>query len=44
MAINIRVDSPNIKYTEEFIQAKYEYHTTKITENNNNNVTVSIIY
>ncbi|XP_008556593.1 inositol-3-phosphate synthase 1-A [Microplitis demolitor] len=41
MAINIRVDSPNIKYTEEFIQAKYEYHTTKITENNNNNVTLS---
>ncbi|XP_046751060.1 inositol-3-phosphate synthase 1-B [Diprion similis] len=28
----IHVKSPNVKYTEEFLEADYEYHTTKVTK------------
>ncbi|CAD6225931.1 GSCOCG00005799001-RA-CDS [Cotesia congregata] len=38
---NIRVNSPNVKYTEEFIEAKYEYQTTKIDSTDESGIVVS---
>lgn len=26
----VKVESPNVKYTEEYIETRYEYHTTKV--------------
>ncbi|XP_043252370.1 inositol-3-phosphate synthase 1-A isoform X1 [Colletes gigas] len=31
MALKIRVDSPNVKYTDDYIEAQYEYRTTYVT-------------
>lgn len=31
MALKIRVESPKVKYTENYLEAEYEYQTTKIT-------------
>ncbi|CAD1476609.1 unnamed protein product [Heterotrigona itama] len=41
MALKIRVDSPNVKYTEDYIEARYEYQTTSVTEGNSVNYTVT---
>ncbi|CAK9811075.1 Inositol-3-phosphate synthase 1-B [Anthophora plagiata] len=41
MALKIRVESPKVKYTEDYIEAQYEYQTTKVTEDNNINYTVT---
>ncbi|XP_046604496.1 inositol-3-phosphate synthase 1-A [Neodiprion virginianus] len=30
--MKIHVKSPNVKYTEEFLESDYEYHTTKVTK------------
>lgn len=32
MALKIRVESPKVKYTEDYIEARYEYQTTNVTE------------
>uniref|UniRef100_V9IB45 Myo-inositol 1-phosphate synthase A1 n=1 Tax=Apis cerana TaxID=7461 RepID=V9IB45_APICE len=32
MALKIRVQSPKVKYTEDCIEAQYEYQTTNVTE------------
>ncbi|XP_012267537.2 inositol-3-phosphate synthase 1-A [Athalia rosae] len=32
MAFKIHVNSPNVKYNDEFLEANYEYHTTKVTK------------
>lgn len=32
MALKIHVNSPNVKYTNECIEANYEYQTTKVTK------------
>lgn len=34
MALKIRVNSPNVKYTEDCIEAQYEYQTTKVMQDN----------
>lgn len=41
---NVRVNSPNVKYTEEFIEAKYEYQTTKIESAEESGIVVSIFF
>lgn len=42
MGLKIRVESPKVKYTEDFIEAQYEYETTNVTEDDNMQYTVSI--
>ncbi|XP_043513769.1 inositol-3-phosphate synthase 1-B [Frieseomelitta varia] len=41
MALKIRVQSPKVKYTEDYIEAQYEYQTTNVTEDNSVNYTVT---
>lgn len=41
MALKIRVQSPKVKYTEDCIEAQYEYQTTNVTEDDTK-YTVSI--
>ncbi|XP_033175096.1 inositol-3-phosphate synthase 1-B isoform X1 [Bombus impatiens] len=41
MALKIRVESPKVKYTEDYIEAQYEYQTTNVTEDNSGNYTVT---
>lgn len=31
--LKIRVDSPKVRYSEDFIEAEYEYRTTRVAEN-----------
>ena len=31
MALKVRVESPKVKYTEDYLEAEYEYQTTKVT-------------
>ncbi|XP_031830804.1 inositol-3-phosphate synthase isoform X1 [Nomia melanderi] len=40
MALKIRVKSPKVKYTEEYIEAQYEYQTTNVIEDNGSKLTV----
>ncbi|XP_011646772.1 inositol-3-phosphate synthase 1-A [Pogonomyrmex barbatus] len=35
-SLKVRVDSPRIRYSEDFIEAEYEYQTINVTENNEN--------
>lgn len=39
MSVNIRINSPNVKYTDKHIAAQYSYHTTSV-QREGNNVTV----
>lgn len=41
MALKIRVQSPKVKYTEDCIEAQYEYQTTNVIEDDTK-YTVSI--
>lgn len=41
MALKIRVQSSKVKYTEDYIEAQYEYQTTNVTEDNSVNYTVT---
>ncbi|XP_017791627.1 PREDICTED: inositol-3-phosphate synthase 1-A [Habropoda laboriosa] len=41
MVLKIRVESPKVKYTEDYIEAQYEYQTTNVTEDDNINYTVT---
>lgn len=41
MALKIRVESPKVKYTEDYIEAQYEYQTTNVTEDDNEKFTVT---
>lgn len=34
MATSFLVDSPNVKYTQEFIEAKYTYGTVQVCQEN----------
>lgn len=36
-SLKVRVDSPKVRYTEDFIEAEYEYRTTKVAEADENN-------
>ncbi|KZC09470.1 Inositol-3-phosphate synthase 1-B, partial [Dufourea novaeangliae] len=40
MALKIRVESPKVKYTEDYIEAQYEYETTNVTEDDDYKYTV----
>lgn len=31
--LKVRVDSPKVRYSEDFIEAEYEYRTTRVAEN-----------
>lgn len=42
MALKIRVDSPKVKYTEDYMEAQYEYQTTNVKEDDDMKYTVSI--
>lgn len=33
--LKVRVDSPRLRYTDDFIEAEYEYRTTSVTGDNN---------
>ncbi|XP_032665042.1 inositol-3-phosphate synthase 1-B [Odontomachus brunneus] len=35
--LKVRVDSPRLRYTNDFIEAEYEYQTTSVTETGDNN-------
>lgn len=35
--LKVRVDSPRLRYTNDFIEAEYEYQTTSVTETSDNN-------
>ena len=41
MALKIRVESPKVKYTEDYIEARYEYQTTNVTEDDTMTYTVT---
>ncbi|XP_066584043.1 inositol-3-phosphate synthase 1-A [Prorops nasuta] len=34
MDLKVRVNSPKVKYAEDYIEAEYEYQTTKVKQNN----------
>jgi len=34
--LKMRVDSPKVRYSEDFIEAEYEYQTISVTEENEN--------
>ncbi|XP_078040239.1 inositol-3-phosphate synthase isoform X1 [Augochlora pura] len=40
MALKIRVDSSKVKYTEDYIEAQYDYQTTNVTEDSDSKYTV----
>lgn len=35
--LRVHVDSPRLRYTDEFLEAEYEYRTTSVTETGDNN-------
>lgn len=35
--LKIRVNSPKVRYSKDFIEAEYEYQTTNVTEDDENN-------
>ncbi|XP_072750427.1 uncharacterized protein Inos isoform X2 [Anoplolepis gracilipes] len=35
-SLKVRVNSPTVRYSEDFIEAEYEYRTTSVTENDEN--------
>lgn len=35
--VKVRVDSPRLRYTDDFIEAEYEYQTTSVTETGDEN-------
>ncbi|KAI4495521.1 hypothetical protein M0802_008735 [Mischocyttarus mexicanus] len=37
MALKIHIDSPKVKYTEDYIEAEYEYQTTNVLKDDNDN-------
>ncbi|XP_076282248.1 inositol-3-phosphate synthase isoform X1 [Lasioglossum baleicum] len=39
MALKIRVESPKVKYTEDYIEAQYDYQTTDVTEDDDSKYT-----
>lgn len=41
MALKIHIDSPKVKYTEDYIEAEYEYQTTNVLEDDTDKFTVS---
>ncbi|XP_076753045.1 inositol-3-phosphate synthase isoform X1 [Xylocopa sonorina] len=41
MALKIRVQSPNVKYTENYIEAQYEYQTANVKEDDTMKYTVT---
>lgn len=41
MALKIRVESPKVKYTEDYIEAQYEYQTTNVNEDDGIKYTVT---
>lgn len=41
MALKIHVDSPKVKYTEDYIEAEYEYQTTNVLEKDTDKFTVT---
>nr|XP_003706882.1 PREDICTED: inositol-3-phosphate synthase 1-B isoform X1 [Megachile rotundata]XP_012149183.1 PREDICTED: inositol-3-phosphate synthase 1-B isoform X1 [Megachile rotundata] len=41
MALEIRVESPKVKYTEDYIEAQYEYQTTNVKEDDGIKYTVT---
>ncbi|XP_034189961.1 inositol-3-phosphate synthase isoform X1 [Osmia lignaria lignaria] len=41
MALKIRVDSPKVKYTEDYMEAQYEYQTTNVKEDDDMKYTVT---
>ncbi|XP_053980250.1 inositol-3-phosphate synthase 1-B isoform X1 [Hylaeus volcanicus] len=41
MTMKIRVESPKVKYTQDYIEARYEYQTTNVKEDDDRNYTVS---
>lgn len=44
-SLKVRVNSPTVRYSEDFIEAEYEYWTTSVTEsdeNDDNTYTVRI--
>lgn len=43
MALKIKVESPKVKYTEDYIEAQYEYQTTKVSEKDTDKYTVTPI-
>ncbi|XP_047343947.1 inositol-3-phosphate synthase 1-A [Vespa velutina] len=40
MALKIHIDSPKVKYTEDYIEAEYEYQTTNVLEDDTDKFTV----
>ena len=38
---SFKVSSPNVKYTEELIESKYVYETTKVTRDTKNSYTAT---
>ncbi|KAK2582632.1 hypothetical protein KPH14_004914 [Odynerus spinipes] len=43
MALKIHIDSPKVKYTEDYIEAEYEYQTTNVLEDDTDKFTVTPI-
>lgn len=42
MSVNVRIDSPNVQYTDTHITARYSYQTTSV-HRDGNNITVTFL-
>jgi myo-inositol-1-phosphate synthase len=43
-SLKVRVNSPRVRYTEESIEAEYEYRTTLVDENDDDVYTVRSVH